>query len=158
MLLLLGIYTQTNSTAKNKSEKEMSEQIQEKRTKIQTIQDMKKKIAEDMEKSSRYVKLKNGESKVFYFSREMKHMEKESPFKAGTITRKYEFEVTDTESQQKTIFFIHANPVPTTREPVNETNQHLLTLCHPALIVQWLILPPVNVMMVLRHCSSVLKI
>ena len=38
-----------------------------------------------------------------WFSGNVEHVERPSTFKVGTISRKYEFEVTDTESQQPKI-------------------------------------------------------
>lgn len=77
----------------------MSEQ-QVIRKKLSNIEEARRQIAEDTEKSSKYVKLEDGESRVFWFSGNVDWVEKPSPFKANTMSRKYEFEVTDTETQQ----------------------------------------------------------
>ena len=81
----------------------MSEQEQVVRKKLSSIDEARKQIAEDREKSSKYVKLEDGETKVLWFSGNVEHVERPSTFKVGTISRKYEFEVTDTESQQPKI-------------------------------------------------------
>jgi hypothetical protein len=80
-------------------EKDMSEQ-KVIRKKLNNIEEARRQIAQDTEKSSKYVKLEDGESKVFCFSDNMAWVEKASLFKANTLSRKYEFEVTDTETQQ----------------------------------------------------------
>lgn len=78
----------------------MSEQEQVVRKKLSNVEEARKQIAEDREKSSKYIKLEDGESKVLWFSGNVEHVERPSVFKVGTISRKYDFEVTDTESQQ----------------------------------------------------------
>ena len=73
------------------------------RKKLNSIEEARKQIAEDREKSSKYIKLQDGESKVLWFSGNMEYVERPSIFKPGTMSRKYDFEVTDTESQQPKI-------------------------------------------------------
>lgn len=69
-----------------------------------SITDFRQKLREEKEKASKYIKMKNGESKILHFSNNYEYVERESSFKEGEKSRKAEFEVTDPDTQQTKTF------------------------------------------------------